>query len=137
MIPATNTTALSMDQRHIINSPSMSECELSIVHYPILKPPPTNSKMVSWSRPRRGQIIKVKRAKLDKAKRSASSQSVRNIMACKTSNKNRQSHDEVERALDNKLNEPLFLFPVDPLTKRLDTIKAGPINQLLFKNNKS
>ena len=57
-------------------------------------------------------------------------------MACKMNNKNRQSHDEVERELDNKLNEPLFLFPVDPSTKRLDTIKSGPINWLLFKNNK-
>ena len=57
-------------------------------------------------------------------------------MACNMNNKNRQSHDEEERALDNKLNVPLFLFPVDPSTKILDTIKAGPINQLLFKNNK-
>ena len=52
-------------------------------------------------------------------------------------NKNRQSQDKLEIALDNKLNETLFLFPVDPLTKRLNTIKNGPINWLLFKNNKS
>ena len=50
-------------------------------------------------------------------------------------NKNCQSYEEVERALENKLNEPLFLFPVDSSTKRLDTIKTGPINRLLFKNN--
>ena len=52
-------------------------------------------------------------------------------------NKNCQYYDEVERALENKLNEQLFLFPVDPSTKILDTIKAGPINRFLFKNNKS
>ena len=137
MIPEAYPADLPMDQRHIIHTPYMSECRLSIMPYPILKPPPTNSKMASWSRPRRGKIIKVKRAKLDKAKRSASSQSIRKIMACKMNKKNRQSHDKVERELENKLNEPLFLFPVDPSTKRLDTIRAGPINRLLFKNNKS
>ena len=52
-------------------------------------------------------------------------------------NKNCQYYDEVERALENKLNEPLFLFPVDSSTKRLDTIKTRPISRLLFKNNKS
>ena len=52
-------------------------------------------------------------------------------------NKNRQYYEEVERSLENKLNEPLFLFPVDPSTKILDTIKSGTINRLLFKNNKS
>ena len=52
-------------------------------------------------------------------------------------NKNRLSYHEVERASENKLIEPLFLFPVDPSTKILDTIKAGPINRFLFKNNKS
>ena len=52
-------------------------------------------------------------------------------------NKNCQSYDKVERALENKLNEPLFIFPVDPSTKILYTIKDGPINRLLFKNNKS
>ena len=77
VIAAADLAALRMDQRHIIHSPSMSECRLSIVHYSILKPPPTNSKMASWSQPRRGQIIKVKRAKIDKAKRSASSQLIR------------------------------------------------------------
>ena len=51
------------------------------------------------------------------------------------SNKNHQSHDKVENAYDNQLNEPLL--PVDPSTKILDTIKYGPINRLLFKNNKS
>ena len=50
-------------------------------------------------------------------------------------NKNRQSHDKVESAYNNKINEPLIT--VDPLTKILDTIKDGPINRLLFKNNKS
>ena len=136
VIPASDPAALSMDQSHIIHSPSMSECRLSILQHPILKPPPTNSKMPSLSRPIRGQIIKANRAKLDKAKHSASSQSIRKIMACKMNNKNRQSHEEVERALYHKLNEPLFLFPVDPSTKRLDTIKDGPMNRLLFKNKK-
>ena len=56
-------------------------------------------------------------------------------MAFKISNKNRQYHDEVESAFDNELNETLL--PVDPSTKKLDTIKDGPINRLLFKNNKS
>ena len=51
--------------------------------------------------------------------------------------KNCQAYDKVERALEYKLNEPLFIFPVDSSTKRLDTIKSGPINGLLFKNNKS
>ena len=50
--------------------------------------------------------------------------------------KNCQAYDEVERALEYKLNEPLFLFPVDTSTKRLDTIRTGPINRLSFKNNK-
>ena len=51
--------------------------------------------------------------------------------------KNCQSYDEVERSLEDKLNEPLFLFPVDSSTKILDTIRTGPINRLLFKNNKT
>ena len=50
------------------------------------------------------------------------------------SNKNRQSHDKLESEYENKLNEPLL--PVDPSTKRLDTIKDGPMNRLLFKNKK-
>ena len=50
-------------------------------------------------------------------------------------NKNCLSHDEVERALNNKLNEPLL--PVDPSTKILDTIKDGTINRFLFKDRKS
>ena len=48
--------------------------------------------------------------------------------------KNRQPHDEVERAYDNQPDDPLP--PVDPSAMLLDTIKDGPINQLLFKNNK-
>ena len=51
--------------------------------------------------------------------------------------KNCQAYDEVERALEYKLNEPLFLFPVDSSIKRLDRIRTGPINKLLFKNNKT
>ena len=51
-------------------------------------------------------------------------------------NKNRLSYHEVERASENKLIEPLFLFPVDPSTKILDTIKTGQTNILLFMNNK-
>ena len=50
--------------------------------------------------------------------------------------KNCQSYDEVEIALENKLNEQLFLFPLDLSEKILDTIRTGPINRLLFKNNK-
>ena len=51
--------------------------------------------------------------------------------------KNCQAYDEVERALEYKLNEPLFLSPVYSSRKRLDTIRTGPINWLLFKNNKT
>ena len=50
------------------------------------------------------------------------------------SNKSRQSHDKVESPNNNQLNE-LFLL-LDPSTNRLDTIKDGLINWLLFKNNK-
>ena len=50
--------------------------------------------------------------------------------------KNCQAYDEVERALEYKLNE-LFLSPVDSSRKRLYTIRTGPINRLLFKNNKT
>ena len=50
--------------------------------------------------------------------------------------KNCQDYDEVERALEYKLNEPLFLSPIDSSRKRLETIITGPINRLLFKNNK-
>ena len=113
----------------------MSECRFSIVHYLILKPPPTNSKMVYFSRPRRGQIKQVNCAKIDKEKRSASRPSICKIMASETSNKNCQSHDEVESAYDNQRNEPLL--PVYPPKIRLETIKDGTINQLLFNNNKS
>ena len=51
--------------------------------------------------------------------------------------KNCQSYDKAERALEYKLNEPLFLSPVESSRKRIDTIRTGPINQLLFKNNKT
>ena len=57
-------------------------------------------------------------------------------MACKMNTKNCQYYDEVDRALENKLNEPLFLFPVYSSTKILDTIRTRPTNRLLFKNNK-
>ena len=50
--------------------------------------------------------------------------------------KNCQAYDEVERALLYKLNEPLFLFPVESSRKVLDMIRTWPINRLLFKNNK-
>ena len=49
--------------------------------------------------------------------------------------KNHQSHDEVESAYNNQPYEALF--PVEPSTIQLDMIKYGPINWLLFKNNKS
>ena len=129
-IPAAKPATLFMDQSHTIPPPSMSEFMFSIVHYLSLKPPPSNSKMVSWSRPRRGQIKQVKRSKLYKANRSASIPLICKIMAFEISNKNRQSHDEVESAYDNQPNEPLL--PVDPLTTRLDTIKDGLI--LRIKN---
>ena len=48
-IPTADPAALSTDQRHIIHPPPMIESRLSIVHYPILKPPPSNSKMASRS----------------------------------------------------------------------------------------
>ena len=134
-IPAADPAALFTDQRHTIPPPSMSECRFSIVCYFILKPPPTNSETASWYRPIRGQIKQVKRAKLDKAKHSASKPSIRKIMAFETSKKNRQYHDEVERAYENQPNKPLL--PVYPSAMRLDTIKYGPINRLLFKNKKS
>ena len=51
--------------------------------------------------------------------------------------KNCQAYDEVERALEYKLNEPLFLSPVESSRKRLVMIRTGPINRLLFKNNKT
>ena len=92
--------------------------------------------MASWYRPRRRKNIKVKRAKLYKAKSSASSQSIRKIVACKTNSKNRQSYDKVERALENRLNEPLFLFPVDPPKKILDT-KNRQSNKVWFHHRKS
>ena len=98
-IPAADPAALFMDQRHS-PPPPMSECRFSIVHYLILKPPPTNSKMVYWSRPRRGKLKQVKRAKLGKAKRSTSRPLIRKIMDFEMSNKNRQYHDEVESAYD-------------------------------------
>ena len=58
-------------------------------------------------------------------------------MACKINTKNCQAYDKVERALEYKLNKPLFLSPIDSSRKRLDTIRTGPINRLLFKNNKT
>ena len=51
--------------------------------------------------------------------------------------KNFQAYEEVERALEYKLKEPLFISPIDSSRKRLDTIRTGPINLLLFKNNKT
>ena len=77
----------------------------------------------------------MKLAKLDKEKRSASNPLILKIMAFEISKKNRQSHDEVERAYDNQPDEPLL--PLDPSAMRLDVIKDGPINRFLFKNNKS
>ena len=44
---------------------------------------------------------------------------------------------EVNFALEYKVNEPLFLSPVESSRKILDTIRTGPINLLLFKNNKT
>ena len=55
-------------------------------------------------------------------------------MAFGISKNNCQSHDKVKRAYDNKPDEPLL--PLDPSTMRLDRIKDGLINRLLFKNNK-
>ena len=56
-------------------------------------------------------------------------------MSFEMSKKNRQSHDKVESSHDNQPNEPLLIE--DPSTIQLDMIKDGPINRLLFKNNKS
>ena len=56
-------------------------------------------------------------------------------MSFEMSKKNRQSHDKVESAYDNQPNEPPL--QVDPSKIQLDMIKDGPINRLLFKNNKS
>ena len=44
MILAADPADLPMYQSHIIHSPSMIECRLSIEHYPMLKPLHTNSK---------------------------------------------------------------------------------------------
>ena len=90
------------------------------------KPPPENSETASWFRPRRGWIKQVKRAKLVKAKSTASKSSIRKTIAFEISKKNHQSHDEVKIAYGNQLDEPLL--PVDPLAMQSDAIKYGPIN---------
>ena len=116
---------------------SVDKLSLSLEHYPMLKTLHANSNMESWSRPRRRKNIKVDCDTIHKEKSSASSQSIRKIVACKMNTKNCQAYDKVERSLEYKLNELILLFPVDSSRKRLDTIRTGLINRLLFKNNKT
>ena len=106
VIPMVDPTDLTMDQNHSINSIPMSvdKLSLSLEYYPRLKNLHANSNMESWSRPRRRKNIKVDCNTIHKAKSSASSQSIRKIGACKMNTKNCQAYDEVERALEYKLN---------------------------------
>ena len=101
VIPMADPTDLTMDQSHSIHSTPMSvdKLSLSLEHYPRLKNLHANSNMESWSQLRRRKNIKVDCDTIHKANSSASSQSVRKIVACKMNTNNCQAYDEVERAL--------------------------------------
>ena len=60
MILMADPKDLTMDQRHIVHSTPMSvdKLSLSLEHYPRLKNLHANSNMESWSRPRRGKILR-------------------------------------------------------------------------------
>ena len=90
MILMADPTDLTMDQSHSIHSTHMSvdKLSLSLEHYPRLRNLHANLNMESWSRPRRGKNIKVDCDTIHKAKCSASSQSIRKIVACKMNTKN-------------------------------------------------